>query len=109
MDTTDTLRGYTSKTTLLNDLGTRYSGCTTFNNDLANTWNNYYNIKKNAYASVTTRASSANPSVSAFASDISGKINTTLTNAQNSLSAASSTVVDPQYGLVAGMNCKLIG
>lgn len=109
MDTTSTLDGYSSKSTLLSDLGTRYSGCTTFNNDLANTWNNYYSIKKSAYAPVSSRASTANTAVNTFTSDITGTLNTTFSNAQSSLSSASDTVVDPQYGLVAGLNCKLIG
>lgn len=109
MDTTSTLSSYSSKATLLSDLGTRYSGCTTFNNDLANTWNNYYSIKKSAYAPVSSRASSANTAVNTFTSDITGTLNTTFSNAQSSLSSASDTVVDPQYGLVAGLNCKLIG
>lgn len=109
MDTTSTLSGYTSKATLLSDLGTRYSGCTTFNNDLANTWSNYYSIKQSAYAPVSSRASTATTAVNTFSSDITGTLNTTFTNAQSSLSSAAATVVDPQYGLVAGLNCKLIG
>jgi hypothetical protein len=109
MDTTSTLSSYSSQATLLSDLNSRYSGCTTFNNDLANTWNNYYYIKKTAYAPVSSRASTANTAVNTFSSDLSGTLNTTFTNTQNSLSAASSTVSDPQYGLVAGLNCKLIG
>lgn len=109
MDTTSTLSSYSSHATLLSNLGTRYSGCTTFNNDLANTWTNYYYIKSQAYAPVSSRASTASTNVNTFTSDLTGTINTTFTNAQSSLSAASSTVSDPTYGLVAGLNCKLIG
>lgn len=109
MDTTSTLSGYSSKSTLLSDLTTRYSGCSGFNNDLANTWNNYYYIKSQAYAPVSSRASSATSSVNTFTSDLSGTINTTFTNAQSSLNSASASVTDPTYGLVAGLNCRLIG
>jgi hypothetical protein len=109
MDTTSTLNGYSSKATLLSDLGTRYPGCSTFNSDLSNTWNNYYSIKKSAYAPVNSRASTANTNVNTFTTDLTGTLNTTFSNAQSSLSSVSSTVTDPQYGLIAGLNCKLIG
>lgn len=95
MDTTSTLNGYSSQATLLSDLNSRYSGCTTFNSDLSNTWGNYYSIKKSAYAPVASRASTATNAVNAFTSDITGTLNTTFSNAQSSLSAASSTVSDP--------------
>jgi hypothetical protein len=109
MDTTSTLNSYSSLATLLSHLNTRYSGCTAFNSDLSNTWNNYYKIKKAGYAPVSSRAATANTAINTFTSDLAGTLNTTFTNAQSSLAAASATVVDPQYGLVAGLNCKLIG
>ena len=109
MDTTSVLSSYSSLATLQSDLGTRYSGCTTFNSDLSNTWNNYYKIKKPAFSPISTRASSASTSLNTFTSNLTSSINTTFTNAKTSLNSASSTVVDPDYGLVAGLNCRLIG
>jgi hypothetical protein len=109
MDTTSVLGSYSSLATLQSDLDSRYSGCTTFNNDLSNTWNNYYKIKKAAFSPITSRASTASSSLNTFTSNLTSSINTTFTNAKNSLNSASATVVDPDYGLVAGLNCKLIG
>jgi hypothetical protein len=95
MDTTSALNSYTSQATLQSHLGTRYPSCTTFNNDLSNTWNNYYRLKKAGYAPIVTRANSANSAVNNFVSDITGTLNTTFNNARSSLAAASSTVTDP--------------
>merc|ERR1711974_268744 len=36
-------------------------------------------------------------------------INTTFTDVMGNLTAAVDTVTDPQYGLIAGLNCLLIG
>lgn len=109
MDTTSVLSSYSSLSTLQTDLGTRYSGCTTFNSDLSNTWNNYYKIKIPAFSPVSSRASTASTTLNTFTSNLTNSINTTFTTAKNSLNSASSTVVDPDYGLVAGLNCRLIG
>ena len=109
MDTTSVLNSYSSLATLKSDLGTRYSGCTTFNDDLSNTWNNYYKIKKPAFSPVSSRASTASSSLNTFTSNLTSSINTTFTNVKTSLNSAAATVVDPDYGLVAGLNCKLIG
>jgi len=109
MDTTSVLSSYTAKASLLSDLNSRYSGCTNFNNDLSNTWDNYYKIKKNSFSPITTRVNTAEASVTTYANTITSTIQPTFTNAINALKAASATVTDPQYGLVAGLNCKLIG
>jgi hypothetical protein len=100
---------YANKAAVLTALGNRYSGCTTFNDDLANLWNNYYLPRTNAYAPINSRASTATTSVQTFTTCLTGKINTTLTNAITALNSAAATVTDPQYGLMAGLNCRLIG
>jgi len=51
----------------------------------------------------------AESSINIYAGTISSTIQPTFANVINSLKAISSTVSDPQYGLVAGLNCKLIG
>jgi len=111
MDTTSVLNTgtYASKSSVLTALGNRYSGCTTFNTDMSNVWDNYYKIKSNAYAPVLSRANTANTALGTFTSDLTGTIGTTFTNTINTLNAAASSVTDPNYGLMAGLNCKLIG
>jgi len=76
---------------------------------LANVWNNYYLIKSNAYSSISSRASPANTKVNTFVTNITTTLNATFTNAVTSLNAVAQSVTDSKYGLVAGMNCKLIG
>ena len=113
MDITSILNtgSYASKTAVLNALNNRYSaaGCSTFNNELANVWNNYYLIKSNAYSPVSTRAATANTKVNNFVTNLTSTLNTTFTNAVTSLNAVAQSVTDSKYGLVAGTNCKLIG
>lgn len=113
MDTTSILNTvtYTSKANVLTALNNRYTagGCSTFNNEMANTWNNYYRIKSNAISAVATRATTATSSINQFSANLTGTLNATLTNAQNTLAAAASSVTDPKYGLIAGLNCRLIG
>jgi len=113
MDTTSILNTatYATKTAVLNALNSRYTaaGCSTFNNDLANVWNNYYSIKSNAYSAVASRASTASSKVNIFVTNITQTLNATFTNVVSSLNAVAQSVTDSKYGLVAGLNCKLIG
>ena len=113
MDTTSVLNTatYSTKTAVLNALNSRYTaaGCSTFNNDLANVWNNYYYVKSSAFSPVASRANTANTKVNTFVTNITQTLNATFTNAVSSLNSISQSVTDSKYGLVAGLNCKLIG
>lgn len=111
MDTALVLNSYTAKATLLSNLNTRYpaAGCSTFNNDLANTWFNYYYNKSQSYAPVIARANTANGYVNTYVTSLTGTLNTTLQNAITALNGVAATVTDPTYGLMAGLNCRLIG
>lgn len=102
---------YTTKASVLTALGNRYTaaGCSTFNNELANVWGNYYQIKSNAFSPVVTRANTATTSINSFVSNITGTLNTTFSNAVTTLNNAAQSVTDGKYGLVAGLNCRLIG
>ena len=40
---------------------------------------------------------------------LTSNIATTFSNTKTSLASAADSVTDPKYGLVAGLNCKLIG
>ena len=109
MDTTSVLTGYTEKATLLSDLDSRYSGCTTFNTDLSNIWFNYYQIKQQAFTPITARVATADTSLNAYANTIINTIQPTFVNAINSLKTTAESVTDPKYGMIAGLNCRLIG
>lgn len=113
MDTTSILNTgtYSTRANVLNALNNRYTaaGCSTFTNELANVWANYYLIKSNAYAPVSSRGSTATTTVTQFTTNITGTLNTTFNNAVTAMDAAASTVTDSKYGLVAGLNCRLIG
>jgi hypothetical protein len=102
---------YSTKASVLTALNNRYSagGCSTFNNEMANTWANYYLIKSNAFSPISSRASTATTSVTQFSANLTGTLNTTFTNAVNAMTAAADSVTNGKYGLVAGLNCRLIG
>jgi formyltetrahydrofolate synthetase len=47
--------------------------------------------------------------VNTFVTNITTTLNATFSNAVTSLNAVAQSVTDSKYGLVAGMNCKVIG
>ena len=113
MDTTSILNtaSYYYKSSVLSALNRRYSGsgCSTFNNEMANTWYNYYRKKSYAFSSVSSRMSTATTSINQFSAKLTGTLNVTFASAVNSMNAVAQTVTDVKYGLVAGLNCRLIG
>ena len=113
MDTTNILNTatYSTKASVLTALNNRYSagGCSTFNNEMANTWENYYKIKSDAFTPISSRLSTATTSVNQFSANLTGTLSTTFTNAVNTMASVAQNVTDAKYGLVAGMNCRLIG
>ena len=66
-------------------------------------------IKSNAFSPVNTRLSTATTSINQFSANITGTLSTTFTNAVNTMAAVAQNVTDGKYGLVAGLNCRLIG
>ena len=66
-------------------------------------------IKSNAFSPVNTRIATATTSVNQFSANITGTLSTTFTNAVNTMAATAQNVTDGKYGLVAGLNCRLIG
>lgn len=79
-----------------------------------NVWDNYYRIKtsemNNIYNRWLTVSDSTNPAsdISQVTSDFA-TINSTMTNVLGNLTAAVDSIIDPNYGLIAGLNCKIIG
>jgi hypothetical protein len=97
---------------------TRYTsaaGCTTFASDLGNLWQNYYLVKQQRIGnsintvinSVYDRANSLTASINTFKSSL-----TTLSTAQSSVNSSLGSLnnlLDPQYGMLGGLNCKVFG
>ncbi len=103
---------------ILGDLNVRYNSSCTFNSELNNIWNNYYLIKANALGpNVQGMPSNTGviPRMMTVKSDIDSLINTidpALANIFNSILTDLSDInhiIDPKYGLIAGLNCKLLG
>lgn len=100
------------------DLGQRYGAGCTFNQELENVWVNYYQIKANVLgpdvAGVPSTAGVL-PRTMTVKNDIDNLINEidpALPNLFKSVLDGLSTInniVDPKTGLLAGLNCKLMG
>lgn len=101
-----------SGTAQIADITGRYSGCSTWITDMSNLWTAYYSVKKANYQAVRTNMGSAKTNYNTASTGYHDK----LTQVQSAFVPISSqltsivrTVVDPQYGMVAGLNCLLLG
>ena len=102
----------------LQDLNSRYTSSCSFNNELNNIWTNYYLVKARALGpDVQGNRSTAGvlPRVRAVGADVDLLVNSidpALPNVFNTILADLgyiSDLLDPSYGLIAGLNCKLMG
>jgi hypothetical protein len=95
---------------LASDLGTRYTACTSSNfpQYMGNIWDNYYFVKIPIMKGIQTRTTTALASITTVIGDLTN-INTLFNNVITNLGTTISGVTDPTYGLVAGLNCVLIG
>lgn len=91
------------------------AGCTSaWNTYFGNVWDNYYRIKTSTFSGISTRwaqvSDSTNPAsdISVVTNDLNS-INGTMTSVINTLKASFDSIVHPQYGMIAGLNCQLIG
>jgi hypothetical protein len=108
----------TTGTQIKGKLDGRYSSgdaCVgTWSTTFGNVWDNYYKIKINQYSPIVGRwktiTDSTNP-----ASDVSQinnaftSINSTMSSVVNVLTANVDAVTNPKYGMIAGLNCQIIG
>lgn len=95
--------------TLGADLAVRYPGCTSFISDLVYTMNNFHGRKGLLYtAGLTGRVTSTEANVVTLKASIS-TVGTTITNVKNTLSTTADMIMNPTYGIVAGLNCALFG
>lgn len=97
------------------DINARYTtagACGTWATDMNNLWNNYYDVKKTNYAPIRTRMANTkaqyNTPTTGYHARISS-VGTSFTNIINTLETVVSSVVDPNSGMIAGLNCLLLG
>ena len=112
MDTTSIFNAYytaVARGSLVTDLNTRYSnGCPSFTTAFGNIWDNYYFNKIPAFTAISARWTTASTSVGTIITDL-GSVNTTISSVMTSLSTAVDGITNPTFGLIAGLNCLLIG
>lgn len=95
------------------DLDAKYNtavntNCAPFTAFYGNIWDNYYITKIPAIKTFSTRWTTASTAIDLVETNL-GTINTTMSNVITSLNSTVDSVIDPTYGLIAGLNCLLIG
>lgn len=123
MDTTLITNSYATQAAFTNDLNTRYSNsCPSFVTDMGNVWTHYYSIKNTALGPTNTKSTGSGvqyrtlyaQSLIADNTSAAGvyyglyKIQGVFTSITNNLNSIS-TLTDPTYGLLAGLNCQVFG
>lgn len=125
MDTYELFYNNASGAAVATSLATRYGAvgaCGTFNSDLGNVWTNYYTVLKtmigapiaagsgNAAAGtgVYARAKTAQTSTTTLIGYVNTNITTLFSNTMTSVTSLTS-ILDPTYGVIAGLNCRLFG
>jgi len=81
-----------------------------------NVWDNYYYVKVNGpvtgsgenFLTIKGRWTTAKTNLQAVIADIPG-LGTNMTTITNSLSSTVDGITNPTFGLVAGLNCLIIG
>lgn len=120
MDTTQILNMYQISQTwdLMTDLGNRYGVFCGFNDELNNVWANYYSIKYKvfgpdvrgvpSYNGVLPRLKKVKSGIDNLVSAIDPALPNLFSNVLGGLNSINN-IVDPASGLLAGLNCRLMG
>jgi hypothetical protein len=82
-------------------------GCATFATDLANVWNDYYKIKTLAFTPIKNALTTIETDATLLGLSLNG-LQSSFVSANNTFSSISS-LVDPSYGMIQGLNCKIFG
>jgi hypothetical protein len=90
-------------------LSNRYVGCSTFNTQLANIWQNYYLIKKNTLGAVGARELSARQSVQSVTQAVNQNLVPTFQTTINQLYNTAQSILTPNYGVLWGLDCSVVG
>lgn len=98
------------------DVSSRYTSgdCATFNTAVQTVYDNYYSVKDTNYATIKTNVDTfndADPAVSTFTNFTTSvdAVQTAFEGVFSSLTGTINSIVDPQYGLLAGFNCVIFG
>ena len=77
---------------------------------MQNVYDNFYGVKETQFVTnnVLSRGATALLSVSDYTTAVT-TLGTTFSTALTNLDASFSSIVDPTYGLLAGLNCRLFG
>lgn len=110
MDAQQLLAIYGAAAFFVGNFQARYNNgdCMTFITDFQNTNANYYAIKATTYGPIATRAGTADAAVGNYKTQITalgGQFNTVKAGLQSTANA----IVDPTYGILAGLNCGIVG
>ncbi len=97
------------------DISSRYGNageCANWVTDMTNLWTNYYSVKKTQITPIKTRMAASitryNLATTGY-HDRLAVVGTSFTNIVSTLQTVVSSVTDPNYGMVAGLNCLLLG
>lgn len=106
MDSTKILMMFSSS-----NIGTRYAGCA-WNTKLANLKTNYYDYKVTKYTPVRNQMAATltkyNTATTGYNARLAA-VGTTFTIIIGTLESSLNSIFDPQYGLMAGLNCLILG
>lgn len=97
------------------DINARYGtvgACGTWATDMNRLWTNYYNVKKTQYTPVRNRMAATKTQYTTATTGYHDRISTvgsSFTTIINTLQTVVSSVVDPTSGMIAGLNCLLLG
>ena len=99
--------GLKSDLDLKYDTGTT-AACGTFATYYGNIWDNYYFVKIPAVTGISGRFGTATTCIKEVVTDL-GNINSTFSTVISSLNNNFDSITDPTFGLIAGINCLIIG
>lgn len=115
MDTFSVFKGLSAN--IFTDLNSRYTGdseCTDFATHMQALWDNYYSFKVTEWDTnginsrmATAKADLETPTTGY--SDLVGDVGTAFNTALTSFTGAIVEITDPDYGMIAGLNCLLFG
>jgi hypothetical protein len=73
-----------------------------------NVWDNYYQTKTQLMVPIATRWATVATGVTQIGTDFTS-VNTTMTNVMLTLNSTFDSITNPSFGLIAGLNCRIIG
>lgn len=103
---------------ILTDLSQRYGGSCSLNTELNNVWSNYYKVKADIYgpnvqgslsnSGVLPRTTNVLNDVDELIKAVDPALPNLFRNILFDLNSVQD-LLDPQYGFIAGLNCRLMG